>query len=219
MHPLRWPAELRAGSIANSQSLKRYSYGGTHIARRSDFAFVFSCRGAPPFRIWFLKGWVLSLPFYSWTFPSDLLTSFITCSRSLRVTAKRNKMQIAFSVVTFQISRHRRRTAHPLLQKRWGTLVSSNYESGILSSCAAVRQKLSENPMSHAPILAYTALLAGREINNLRIFNMREYFDSPASTMIDSQHRLGPSSPLLRRCCGPGLRSHKPDVYAACRSR
>jgi hypothetical protein len=31
-------------------------------------------------------------------------------------------------------------------------------------------------------ILAYTAFLAGREINNLRVLNTREYSDSPAST-------------------------------------
>jgi len=35
-------------------------------------------------------------------------------------------MQIAFSVMSFQISRHQKRsTAHPFFQKGWGTLVLS----------------------------------------------------------------------------------------------
>ncbi len=42
------------------------------------------------------------------------------------VTAKRNEMQITFSVMSSQISRHqKKRTAHPFFQKGWGTLVSS----------------------------------------------------------------------------------------------
>ncbi len=40
------------------------------------------------------------------------------------IKAKRNKMQVALSVVAFQVSPHRRRT-HPFFQKGWATLVSS----------------------------------------------------------------------------------------------
>jgi hypothetical protein len=38
--------------------------GGTSFVRRYDFEFVFSCRGGPPFRFWFLKGWVFLCLFF-----------------------------------------------------------------------------------------------------------------------------------------------------------
>src|SRR5579859_2511642 len=41
------------------------------------------------------------------------------------MATERNEMQITFSVVSFQMSRHPSRNAHTFLQKGWGTLVSS----------------------------------------------------------------------------------------------
>ena len=41
------------------------------------------------------------------------------------MATERNEMQITFSAVSFQMSRHPSRNAHPFLQKGWGTLVSS----------------------------------------------------------------------------------------------
>ncbi|HTQ59883.1 MAG TPA: hypothetical protein VMI32_06660, partial [Candidatus Solibacter sp.] len=65
-------------------------------------------------------------------------------------------MQIAFSVMSFPISRHQKRsTAHPFFQKGWGTLAyhpTVNYESGILSSCLFFKLKNQENRRPHPPL-------------------------------------------------------------------
>jgi hypothetical protein len=70
-------------------------------------------------------------------------------------------MQISFSVMTFQISRHKRRI--PTLSSRKGGAPSSlhptvKYESGILSSCAAVKQKVSEKSVCHPPQILTLAI-------------------------------------------------------------
>jgi len=53
--------------------------------------------------------------------------AFVTSERVDRLAAARqNEVQIARSVLSFQISRHhKRRIAHPFFQKGWGTLVLS----------------------------------------------------------------------------------------------
>jgi hypothetical protein len=67
-----------------------------------------------------------------------------------------NEMQIAFPVMSSQISRHRRKE-QPTLSFRKGGAPSShhptvNFESGILCPCSEVNHRVWENSMRHPPI-------------------------------------------------------------------
>ncbi len=46
------------------------------------------------------------------------------------------------------------------------------------------RQELKKRPFQLGAISAFLALLAPHEINKFRVFNTREYSDSPASTIL-----------------------------------
>jgi hypothetical protein len=48
----------QTGSFHVNLPICRALAGGRPLTRCDDFDFVFFCRGAPPFRVWFSKGWV-----------------------------------------------------------------------------------------------------------------------------------------------------------------
>jgi len=78
------------------------------LARRDDSESAFSYWGAPLSRFWFLKEWAFLFPL-------------------LLVATEGDEAQVGFSVMTFEISQHRSRTARAFLQKGRGTLISLHY--------------------------------------------------------------------------------------------
>jgi hypothetical protein len=100
-------------------------------------------------------------------------------------------VRVAIFAMTFEISRHRSRTAH--LSCRKGGAPSSlhikvNYERGILSSCRIVKQRVLENRVSHPPLKNHGG--CGTH-------------DEEWPTLREKQNREGKATQELRNCQPP----------------